>query len=158
MMVHRNIGTSRKLFAGHAAFLCHNAPMSTYLLLKNVHMVTAVATISGFILRGFWMLTESRHLQHPVVKIAPHVVDTLFLLAGMGMIWLLHLNPLTQPWLLAKFMGLIAYILLGTIAIKRGPTKQIRAAALAGAIAAFIYVAGVALAKSPLSWFKVSVT
>ena len=126
-----------------------------YLVLKYVHVVTAVATISGFMLRGYWMLTGSRHLQLRAVKIAPHIVDTLFLLAGVGMIWLVRLNPLTQPWLLAKFTGLVAYILLGTIAIKRGPTKQIRAAALVAAIAVFAYVAGVALARSPLSWIAI---
>jgi len=124
----------------------------TYLFLKYVHTVAAVATISGFMLRGWWMLVESDYLQHRAAKIAPHIVDTVFLLAGVGMTWVLRLNPLTQPWLLAKFTGLIAYILLGTIAIKRGPTKQVRAIALIGAIAAFAYVAGVALAKSPLSW------
>lgn len=132
--------------------MCHNAPVMMYLILKYVHVIAAVATITGFMLRGYWMLTESGHLQRPAVKIAPHIIDTLFLLAGVGMIWLVHLNPLTQPWLLAKFTGLIAYILLGTIAIKRGPTKQIRAVALVAAIAAFAYVVGVALAKSPLSW------
>ena len=123
-----------------------------YLILKYVHVITAVATISGFLLRGYWMLTESENLRHPVVKIAPHIVDTLFLVAGIGMVWLLHLNPLVQPWLLAKFAGLIAYILLGTIAIKRGPTKQVRTVALVGAVAVFAYIGGVALAKSPLSW------
>ena len=126
--------------------------MTMYLILKYVHVITAVATISGFLLRGYWMLTESQNLQHPVVKIAPHIVDTLFLVAGIGMVWLLHLNPLVQPWLLAKFAGLIAYILLGTVAIKRGPTKQVRTVALVGAVAVFAYIAGVALAKSPLSW------
>jgi uncharacterized membrane protein SirB2 len=126
--------------------------MTMYLILKYAHVVTAVATISGFLLRGYWMLTESQNLQHPVVKIAPHIVDTLFLVAGIGMVWLLHLNPLVQPWLLAKFAGLIAYILLGTVAIKRGPTKQVRTVALVGAVAVFAYIAGVALAKSPLSW------
>lgn len=128
--------------------------MSAYLLLKNVHIVTAIMTVSGFLLRGYWMLTESEYLQHRLSKVVPHVVDTVFLLAGLGMIWLLQLNPLTQPWLLAKFTGLIVYILLGTIAIKRGPTRQIRTAALVGAIAAFAYVAGVALAKSPLGWIR----
>ena len=126
--------------------------MTMYLILKYVHVVTAVATISGFLLRGYWMLTESENLRHPVVKIAPHIVDTLFLVAGIGMVFLLHLNPLVQPWLLAKFAGLIAYILLGTVAIKRGPTKQVRTVALVGAVAVFAYIAGVALAKSPLSW------
>lgn len=126
--------------------------MTMYLIFKYVHVTTAVATVSGFMLRGYWMLTESAHLRHPVVKIAPHIVDTLFLAAGIGMIWLLQLNPLAQPWLLAKFAGLVAYVLLGTVAIKRGSTKQIRTLALIGALAVFAYIAGVALAKSPLSW------
>ena len=125
-----------------------------YLILKYAHTVAAVATISGFVLRGYWMLTDSAHLQHRVTKIAPHIVDTVFFLAGIGMLWLLHLNPFTQGWLLAKFAGLIVYIVLGTIAIKRGPTKQIRAIAFIAAISAFAYVVGVALSKSPLSWLK----
>ena len=125
-----------------------------YLILKYVHTIAAVATISGFMLRGYWMLTESNKLQHRVARIAPHIIDTVFLLAGVGMVWLLQLNPLTQAWLLAKFAGLIAYILLGTIAIKRGPTRQVRSLAFVGAISVFAYIAGVALAKSPLSWLK----
>jgi uncharacterized membrane protein SirB2 len=129
--------------------------MTMYLILKYAHMAAAVATISGFTLRGYWMLTESERLRHPVAKIAPHIVDTVFLLAGVGMIWLVQLNPLTQPWLLAKFAGLIAYILLGTVALKRGRTRQIRMVALVGAVGIFAYIAGVALTKSPLSWLSV---
>lgn len=128
--------------------------MTLYLVLKYAHMVAAVATISGFMLRGYWMLTESARLQLPIARIAPHIVDTVFLLAGVGMAWLLQLNPLTQPWLLAKFTGLIAYILLGTVALKRGRTKQTRMIALVGAVGVFTYIAGVALTKSPLSWLN----
>ena len=125
-----------------------------YLTLKYVHVVAAVLTISGFVLRGYWMMVESTMLQHPLAKVAPHIVDTIFLLAGLGMIWLLQMNPLTQSWLLAKIAGLLAYILLGTVAIKRGPTKQIRTIALVGAVSIFAYIAGVALTKSPLSWLS----
>ena len=123
-----------------------------YVLLKYVHAFAAIATISGFMLRGWWMLTESNLLQHRATKIVPHVNDAILLLAGIGMLWVLQLNPFTQTWLLAKFAGLFAYILLGTIALKRGQTKQIRSFALVTAIAVFAWVAGVALAKSPLSW------
>jgi len=126
-----------------------------YLIVKYTHVFAAAATISGFLLRGYWMLTESEKLQLSAVRIAPHIVDTVFLLAGVAMVWLLQINPLAQPWLLAKFAGLIAYILLGTIAIKRGPTKQIRTIALVGAASVFAYIAGVALAKSPLSWLAI---
>jgi len=130
----------------------------TYLILKAIHIVAAMTTISGFLLRGYWMLTESDKLQHRVTRIVPHVVDTVFLLSGIAMVWMLHLNAFTQPWLIAKFTGLIAYILLGTIAIKRGRTPQIRVIAMVGAVSVFAYIAGVALTKSPFSWLMVSVT
>ena len=123
-----------------------------YLILKYVHTMAALATISGFLLRGYWMLRESSLLRHRVVRTAPHIIDTVFLLAGVGMLWLLHLNPLTQPWLLVKFAGLIAYIVLGTVALKRGQSKQTLTTALVAAVTVFAYVAGVALAKSPASW------
>ena len=125
-----------------------------YLILKYAHVVAAVTTISGFVLRGYWMLVDSKKLQHPVTKIAPHIIDTVFLLAGIGLIWLLHPEPLKQPWLIAKFAGLIVYVLLGTVAIRRGPTKEIRMIAFAGAVAVFAYIVGVALTRSPLSWLS----
>ncbi len=74
------------------------------------------------------------------------------MLAGVAMLSMLHLNPFTQSWLLAKFAGLLAYIVLGSIALKRGKTKQTRTVAFVGAVAAFAYVIGVALTKSPLGW------
>ncbi|MDH3333703.1 MAG: SirB2 family protein [Gammaproteobacteria bacterium] len=125
-----------------------------YLILKYAHVVAAVTTISGFVLRGYWMLVDSKKLQHPVTKIAPHIIDTVFLLAGIGLIWLLHLEPLKHPWLIAKFTGLVVYVLLGTVAIRRGPTKQIRTIAFASAVAVFAYIVGVALTRSPLSWLS----
>lgn len=126
----------------------------TYVLLKYVHMIAAVATIAGFMLRGYWMFAGSDKLEHRVTRIAPHAIDTILLVAGAVMVWMLHLNPFTQPWLLAKFAGLLAYIVLGVIALRRGPTMQIRAVAFVGAVSVFAYIAGVAMAKSPLSWLK----
>ena len=68
------------------------------------------------------------------------------------MLVLSSLNPLTQSWLLAKFAGLVFYVLLGSVALRRGPTRPIRASALLAAGLAFLYVVGVALSKSPASW------
>jgi uncharacterized membrane protein SirB2 len=117
-------------------------------------MITGVLTISGFILRGYWMMAQSDKLQLKVTRIAPHIIDTLFLLSGIALVWILHLNVFSESWLLAKFAGLIVYIVLGTFAIKRGPTLQIRIIAFVGALAVFAYIVGVALAKSPASWLK----
>ena len=124
----------------------------TYTIIKLLHTAAALVTITGFLLRGYWMLRESPLLQARMTKIAPHIVDALLLLAGIAMLSMLHLNPFTQSWLLAKFAGLLVYIVLGSIAIKRGKTKQSRTVAFVGAVAAFAYVIGVAVTKSPLGW------
>ena len=41
-----------------------------YLFLKYVHLAFAVTTISGFVLRGFWMLSESDRLSQRATRIA----------------------------------------------------------------------------------------
>lgn len=123
-----------------------------YLILKNFHTVFAVLTITGFLLRGYWMLTGSALLKNRATKIAPHVIDTLFFVTAIWLIVELNLTPMQHAWLLAKFAGLIAYIGLGMVAMRFGRTIEIRTIAFVGAVAAFAYIVGVALTKSPLSW------
>jgi len=124
----------------------------SYLFLKNIHTLLALLTICGFVVRGYWMMTNSGRLQQRMTRVVPHILDTVFLASGIAMLVLLSLNPLSQSWLLAKFAGLIAYILLGTVAIRRGSTQAVRVLAFVGALSAFAYVVGVALSKSPASW------
>jgi uncharacterized membrane protein SirB2 len=124
-----------------------------YETLKLVHVGTAVLTISGFVLRGYWMFSGSPNLQLKVVKVLPHIVDTVFLVSGIALIFILNLPVMSQPWLLMKFVALIAYIALGAIALGRGKTIRSRTIAFVLALATFAYIAGVALSKSTASWF-----
>jgi hypothetical protein len=64
----------------------------------------------------------------------------------------LHLVLREQAWLIAKLVALILYIVFGVIALRRGRTMQIRATAFVAALLAYLYIAGVALSKSPTSW------
>lgn len=123
-----------------------------YPLIHKLHILLAALSIAGFVLRGAWMLRASPLLQLRLVRTAPHVVDTLFLVSGIALLWLQDLQVLQSAWLLAKFAGLSAYIGLGLVALRFGPTPQLRLLAFAAAIAAFAYIVGVALSKSPLSW------
>jgi len=125
-----------------------------YLILKNFHMTFATLTILGFLLRGYWVMTGSALLQHRATKIAPHTVDALFLATGIWLVIMLDLAWMRQPWLLAKFAGIFAYIGLGMVAMRFGRTRQIRAVAFVGAVAAFAYIVGAALTKSALSWLN----
>jgi uncharacterized membrane protein SirB2 len=120
--------------------------------MKNLHLSFALLTICGFIVRGVWMLRASPLSQHALTRIAPHVIDTLFLATGIMLIVQLHLSVWQNSWLLAKFAGLLLYILLGAIALRRGQSLRIRGLAFGGALLAFAYIVGAAISKSPLSW------
>ena len=48
---------------------------------------------------------------------------------------MLHQYPATHAWLTAKVIGLLAYIVLGSLALKRGRTKAIRITCLGLALA-----------------------
>lgn len=123
-----------------------------YSTLKMIHVGFAVLSIAGFTLRGFWMFRKSPILDAVIIRIAPHVVDTAFLISGIWLVVLLQLNVMEQNWLIAKLVALILYIVLGAIALRRGRTLQIRTAAFTAALVTYLYIVGVALHKSAASW------
>jgi uncharacterized membrane protein SirB2 len=118
-----------------------------YLSLKHFHMSCAALSGSLFLLRGAWMLRASSMLQRRWVRIAPHVVDTLLLASAIGLAAWSQQYPGQQPWLTAKVCALLGYIVLGTIALKRGRTEGQRGAAFAGALALFGYIVLAAVTK-----------
>ena len=94
------------------------------------------------------MLLDSPLLQRRWVKVVPHVVDTLLLTSALGLVFWSGQYPFVQTWLTAKVLALLAYIVLGTIALKRGKTKGVRTFALLAALAVFTYIVAVALTRN----------
>ena len=121
-------------------------------ILKPIHITCVVLSYSLFFLRGVWMLRESPMLQQRWVRIAPHTVDTLLLTSAIALAWQLGFSPLAQPWLAAKIVALLLYIVIGTFALKRGKTKRIRLAAWLTAQAVFFYIVSVAVTHNPMPW------
>lgn len=121
-----------------------------YALLRTAHIVTVHVSLALFLLRAFWMLRESPRLQDRWIRTLPHVNDTLLLAAAIAMLVVAGLNPLDQPWLMAKIIGLLAYIGMGTVALKRGRTRAIRIKALVAAVGIFAYIIAVAVTKQVL--------
>ena len=93
------------------------------------------------------MLNDSALLRRRWVKVVPHVVDTLLLGSALVMVFWSGQYPFVQPWLTAKVLALVVYIVLGTIALKRGKTRGVRAFALLAALATFAYIVAVALTR-----------
>ena len=122
----------------------------SYYALKHIHMTFAVLSGALFLVRGLWMLAGSKRLEQRWVKVAPHAIDTLLLASAIGLAVWSSQYPGQSPWLTAKLVALVAYIGLGTVALKRGRTRQVRALAFVGALACFAYILAVAVTKNPL--------
>jgi uncharacterized membrane protein SirB2 len=118
-----------------------------YLAVRHMHMGFAALSGTFFLLRGLWMLRASPLLQQRWVRIAPHVIDTLLLASALFLVFVSGQYPFAQPWLGAKLCALVLYIVLGTIALKRGRTAQVRALAFGAAVLTFAYIVAVAVTR-----------
>lgn len=123
-----------------------------YLTLKALHVGCVATSYALFLLRGLWMMFRPEWLQRRWVRILPHVVDTVLLGSAVAMALMIRQYPFVAGWLTAKLLALLLYIVLGSIALKRGRTLKQRVAAWLAAQAVFFYIVAVALTRSPLPW------
>lgn len=119
----------------------------SYLAVKHLHMTTAVLSGLLFLVRGIWMLLESRMLTRRWTKVVPHMVDTVLLVSALTMVFWSGQYPFVQPWLTAKVVALVGYIGVGMVALKYGKTKTVRAGAFVVALLLFLYILKVALTR-----------
>jgi uncharacterized membrane protein SirB2 len=124
-----------------------------YLVLKHLHLTCVALSGFGFAVRGIWMIGDSAMLTRRWVRVAPHVIDTLLLGSAIALAVSSSQYPFVESWLTAKVIGLLVYILCGTLALKRAKSKATRAAFLVAAMLAFAYIVSVALTRSPYSVF-----
>jgi len=116
--------------------------------LKALHVGCVIASGAGFAARGALMLAASPLLQSRWARIAPHVIDTGLLASAVALALVLRLNPLQHTWLLVKIAALVGYIVIGSIALKRGRTRTQRGIAFMLALGLFAYIVGTALTRN----------
>ena len=121
-----------------------------YVTLKFLHVGSVAASYALFFLRGVWMMRGSPLLSQRWVKVVPHVVDTVLLLSAIMLAVLLRQYPFVAPWVTAKVVALVIYIVLGTVALKRGRSRGVRIVAWIAAQCVFGYIVAVALTRNPL--------
>ena len=127
--------------------------MNAYNIVKLVHVSTAAISIVGFVGRFALAWSGSALLRRRALRVLPHINDSLLLGAAVAMLSMARINPLSLSWLSAKIGALLAYILLGMIALRPGRSRGTRLAAFAGALLAFAYIVSAALTRSPLGIF-----
>ncbi|MBX3708044.1 MAG: SirB2 family protein, partial [Pseudomonadales bacterium] len=116
-------------------------------MLKHMHVALAYLTVAGFLLRAWWAFVDAPARRLKIVRIAPHVVDTLLLLLGVTMALQYGLSPVSG-WLGAKLAGLVAYVGFGVLTL-RATTMRARMVGLTGALASVGYIFAVAFTRDP---------
>lgn len=138
--------------AGHSAIAAAIDYRMDYSTLKHLHMGAVALSAIGFFARGLAALTGATWVRSRAAKTLPHVLDTMLLASALAMVWLLQLNPFATPWLLAKILGLLAYIGLGMLALHPGFARPLRAVAWLAALLVLAWITSVAILKNPLGF------
>lgn len=92
-----------------------------YTWIKHFHIGMAYLTVLLFVLRGLYRLLAGERVHLGLRKITDRIsygVDTLLLVMGILLLFILELNPVTTGWLSSKLGLLIAYIILGVFAFR----------------------------------------
>ena len=121
-----------------------------YLPLRHTHIACAILTVTLFVLRGGLMIADSPWQRNVVLRYLPHAVDTVLLTTALMLTTVIRQFPFSTGWLTMKVLLLVVYIVLGSIALKRGRTRRIRIAAFVAALLTDAFLLTVARAHDPL--------
>ena len=124
-----------------------------YLLIKAAHVGLAMLSGGLFAGRGVGVLLGAEMPMLTPVRRLSQVIDTALLAAALLLLATLQLNPFATPWLLTKLMLLVAYIVLGTMALRRARTLRGKALAFA-ALTCFLMMFAIARTHDPLGFLR----
>lgn len=127
--------------------------VALYPWLLPLHIGLVVLSVSLFAARGVGVLAGQAWPMAAGARGLAPVIDSALLLAGGALWWLLQLSPTQQHWLLAKLVLLLVYIVLGSLALKRAPTRAAKAVCFVAALSVVGFMASIAVARHPLGWF-----
>lgn len=125
-----------------------------YPLIKAAHVGLAMLSGGLFAGRGVGVLMGATMPMSTPVRRLSQVIDTCLLAAAVLLLATLQLNPLATPWLLAKLMMLVAYIVFGTLALRRAPTQAGKALTFSAALTCFAMIFTIARTHDPLGFLR----
>ena len=120
-------------------------------MIKIFHLTFILLSIVSFVGRVILSETHPTLLKQKMVKIAPHVINSLLLLSGITLVFQGGWLSTDYGWIIAKIIALLGYIGLGMVVIyNRGTTRWL---AFVGAMACFVYIGIVAVTKNAFFFF-----
>jgi len=125
-----------------------------YSFLKTIHVTCVAVTFALFVSRGVLSFRNPARPYTRLLRIAPHVVDTVLLASAVAMSVLSRQYPFAEDWLTAKLAALIVYIGAGMIALSARHAVRVRVTAWLFALAVFGYIVSVALTRNPAPFLQ----
>lgn len=123
-----------------------------YLTVKYVHVISAALSLTGFFLRGILMMRGSPLLGALWIRVVPHINDTVLLVAALSLAAMSGQYPFVVGWVTAKVLGVIAYIILGALALRDASTRRMQIICWFASLAVFGWIVSVALTRQPLGF------
>lgn len=126
-----------------------------YVQVKAVHIAAVIASGSVFLLRGLLLQAGSstrpgRWAMAAPVRYASYAIDSVLLTAALMLVTMLPHAMFANGWLIAKLSLLVAYVVLGTFALKRGRTPGVRLGCFIAALIVFTCIVTVAHTHDPM--------
>ncbi|MCP8898677.1 SirB2 family protein [Gilvimarinus xylanilyticus] len=115
--------------------------------LKHSHLLFVALSVGFFLIRFIGREAGANFVRGKFCKIAPHVIDTLLLATGVGLVVVVGYPLWPVNWLTVKLALVVSYILLGVIALKSTRKTPSRVAA-ALAIACILAIGHLAVSKA----------
>jgi uncharacterized membrane protein SirB2 len=91
---------------------------------------------------------------HAPLRLLSHGVDTVLLSATLMLLTILSHALVANGWLATKLTLVVVYVVLGSLAIKRGRGPSVQMLCFALALIVYLTTIGIARAHHPLGWLQ----
>ena len=121
-----------------------------YPQIKLVHVAAVLLSGGLFLLRGITVIGGARWGMSAPARFLSYGIDIVLLSAALMLVAILPPAMFANGWLWAKLTLLVAYIALGSLALRRARSTRARLACFIAALVAFIAMYTIARAHHPL--------
>jgi uncharacterized membrane protein SirB2 len=128
--------------------------LAFYGQIKFVHVAAVLLSGTLFLTRGLLLQAGVRRVaMSGFARYASYTIDTVLLTAALMLVTILPGGMFANHWLTFKLALLVAYVVLGSLALKRARTPLARALFFVAALVVYAAMLGIARAHHPLGWF-----
>ena len=123
---------------------------ASYIAVKHLHFSFIALSVLLYLFSFGAHLAQSNISSYKIVKVTPHVINTLLIVSGVFLCFIVHQYPVSSPWLTEKMVALLFYIGLAIYSLKSTRSVLFKVTLCFGALSWVIFAAKIAILKQSL--------